>query len=116
MHILANRSYSKHAGGKKTDLSVLGFLIGFFSFLNRRRFGCRFFKPRFRFGFRLTDPTLDYSSAVVEIVFNKTKIAALIANDVISMGSGASLSLSLSLSLYIYIYIYIYMRPRARPI
>ena len=63
MHILANRSYSKHAGGKKTDLSVLSvFLIGFrFLSVFKKPTSVRlsvFKKPRFRFGFRLTDPPL----------------------------------------------------------
>ena len=46
MHILANRFYSTHAGGKKRFIGFVGFFNRFSVFLNRCRFGFRFFKNR----------------------------------------------------------------------
>jgi len=66
LHIL-----TKHAGRKNRFIDLSVSLIGFrlFRFLkNRSRFSYRFFsKPRFLYGFRLSDPTLFWSWACENI-------------------------------------------------
>jgi len=61
---------SMHACSRPRFISFVGFILSvlfFFGFLNQRWFGCRFPKPWFRFGFRLTNPTQDRGRAKIRI-------------------------------------------------